>query len=94
VIDGEGSVIRIDGMMYPSMIASGIILRSSGEISRTLCAWLPGKRFATGEVRMCRNNHNGTVTVKVIFCNMKPTVPTLRESAMSQNFWNFDKLTS
>lgn len=30
---------------------------------------------------MCSTSHSGTVTVNVMFCKMKPTVPTLYELA-------------
>lgn len=64
------------------MTARGRIFRSRVETRRTPFAWLSGNGFAIGDVRMCRNNHNGTVTVKVIFCKMNPTVPTLQRSAV------------
>lgn len=81
-LNGEGSTIRIVGITYPSIIESGSICKSSVEMRRTLLDWFPGNGLATGDVSMCRKSHHGTVTVNVIFCTIKPTVPTLRELAL------------
>lgn len=58
------------------MIERGRILRSI-ESTCTLFAWVPGKGFATGDVRRCRNKYNGTVTWNEMFWTKSPTVPIL-----------------
>ena len=55
----------------------GRILRSRGEMRRTLLACVPGKGLETGEVRRWAKSQSGAVIVRVIFCMIKPTRPML-----------------
>lgn len=76
-ISGDDMLIRIEGMIYPSVIDDGRILRSSVGIRITLAADLPGKSWAIGEVRRCKVRYSGTVIVKAMFWMIIPVVPML-----------------
>lgn len=74
-ISGAEILIKMEGRMYPSVIDSGRIFRSSVGTNSRLLAFFPDSDLAMGDVRRCRAKYNGTTTVKATFWTRIPIVP-------------------
>jgi hypothetical protein len=75
--------MRTDGIVYPIVVDSGSIHRSTEETRSALLECFPRTKVATGDVRRCISKYMGTVTAKVMFWKIKPKITTLSSVSKS-----------